>query len=279
VAEIVACLHQRESVKSPISPNGQFEFQELLPDCYYVRIVVGQPAKIVLQQRIQAGPDHALVQFVLRPEAPAQPAAGYVSLRELAAPPPAKAVKALQRAQKYVRDGKLKQAAEQYREATGIDADYAEAHQELGSLYLQMGRLEPARVELLTARRLGLESPDVLGSLALVLVELGQPKESESAAREALAKDPTNAVANYALGFSLLYRSTDFPLILEHLARAAEQVPSARLLAAKVRVKTGDVKGAIQDLKEYLRVCPEDKRAAAEATLRELQAQTVAARR
>ena len=71
---------------------------------------------------------------------------------------------------------------------------------------------------------------------------------------------------------SLLYRSTDYPTILNHLAAAAEQIPSARLMAAKLRARTGDLKGAIQDMTRYPRVCPRDKRAETEATLREWEA-------
>jgi tetratricopeptide (TPR) repeat protein len=279
-AEIEPCRKMSGSDKSAIEPNGQFEFRGLVPDCYVVRILLGQQSKVLEQKTIQVGTGQAAVQFTLRrDEQQTQPAAGYVALQELASPPSKKAVKAFQHAQKDAREGKLKQAAEQYRQILQSEPKYAEAHQELGALYLQMGQAEPARAEFVAARGLGLESPAVLGSLALALLQLGRVEESEAAAREALAKEPTNAPANYALGSALLFHSTDYPLILEHLARAAEQIPSARLLTAKVRAKTGDIKGAIQDLTEYLRVCPADKRAAAEGMLRELQAQLVAARR
>ena len=278
-AEIEPCRRLIGSAKTAIEPNGRFEFHDLVGECYVVRIVIGQQAKVVQQKTTQVGTDQSTLQFVLRPEAQAQPAAGYVSMRELASPPPRQAVKAFERGQKDAREGKLKPAADEYRQAMQIDPDYAEAHQELGSLYLHQGEAEAARAELTAARRLGLDSPEVSGSLALALLQLNRPQESESAAREALAKDPSNALANYALGSALLYHSTDFPLILDHLARAAEQIPSARLLAAKVRAKSGDIKGAIQDLTQYLLVCPEQKRAATEATLREWQAQLVAVRR
>jgi tetratricopeptide (TPR) repeat protein len=284
-AEIEPCRRQIGSLKTSIRPNGQFEFRGLEADCYVVRLLLGPQGKAVQQMTTQVGSEtqvgfeQVAVRFVLRPEAQTQPAAGYVALQELASPPSKKAVKAFQHAQKDAREGKLKQAAEQYRQILQSEPKYAEAHQELGALYLQMGQAEPARAEFVAARGLGLESPAVLGSLALALLQLGRVEESEAAAREALAKEPTNAPANYALGSALLFHSTDYPLILEHLARAAEQIPSARLLTAKVRAKTGDIKGAIQDLTEYLRVCPADKRAAAEGMLRELQAQLVAARR
>ncbi len=277
-AEIEPCRRLIGSAKTAIEPNGRFEFHDLVGDCYVVRIVIGQQAKVVQQKTTQVGTDQSTLQFVLRPDAPTQPAAGYVSLQQLANPPSKQAVKALERGQKDARDGKLRQAADEYRQAIRIDPDYAQAHQELGSLYLHQGEAEAARAELAAARRLGLDSPEVLGSLALALLQLNRPKESESAARETLAKDPSNALANYALGSALLFYSTDFPLILDHLARAAEQIPSARLLTAKVRAKSGDIRGAIQDLTEYLIVCPVDKRAAAAATLREWQAQLVAAR-
>jgi len=277
-AEIEPCRRMIGSDKTSVQPNGLFEFHDLVKDCYVVRILIGQQAKVVQQKTTQVGTDQSTLQFVLRPEARLQPAAGYVSMRELASPPPKQAVKAFERGRKDAREGKLKQAADEYRQAMQLDPDYAEAHQELGSLYLHRGEAEGARTELETARRLGLDSPEVLGSLALVLLQLNRPQESEKEAREALAKDPSNALANYALGSALLYHSTDFPLILDHLARAAEQIPSARLLAAKVRAKSGDIKGAIQDLTEYLLVCPEDKRAATTANLRELQARLVAAR-
>ena len=284
-AELEPCQSQVGSQRTSIGPNGLFEFRGLEADCYVVRIVMGQQGKMVQQKTTQVGSstqvgfESVSVRFVVRPDPADKPAAGYVSMQELASPPPKKAVKALEQAQKSARQGKLKQAVEQCRQALRIDANYAEAHQELGSLYLQQGQAEAARGELALARRLGLESPDVLGALAVALVELGRPAESETTAREALAKDPTSALANYGLGFALLYRSTDFALVLEHLDRAAEQIPPARLLAAKVRAKSGDIKGAIQDLTAYLRVCPADQRAPAEATLRELQARLVAVRR
>ena len=278
-AEIEPCRRMVGSAKTSVQPNGLFEFHDLVPDCYVVRIVIGQQAKVVLQKTTQVGTDQATLQFVLRPEEQPQPAAGYVSLRQLASPPSKEAVRAFQRAQKNARDGKPRPAAEQYRHAIQIAPDYAQAHQELGALYLHQGQADAARVEFVAARKLGLESPEVLGSLALALLQLGRPQESESLAREALAKEPANALANYALGSALLFHSTDFPLILEHLARAADQIPSARLLTAKVRAKSGDIRGAIQDVTEYLRICPVDKRAAAESTLRELQAQLVTARR
>ena len=278
-AEIEPCRRMIGSNKTPIQPNGLFEFHDMVKDCYVVRILIGQQAKVVTQKTTQVGTDQSTLQFVVRPEALLQPAAGYVALRQLANPPSKQAVKAFERGQKDAREGKPRQAADEYRQAIRLAPSYALAHQQLGSLLLHQGAAEEARVEFTAARRLGLDSPEVLGSLALAWLQLGRPQESESAAREALAKDPSNALANYALGSVLLFHSTDFPLILDHLARAADQIPSARLLAAKVRAKSGDIKGAIQDLTEYLLVCPADKRAQAEATLQELQARLVAVRR
>ncbi len=234
---------------------------------------------MVLQKTTQVGTDQATLQFALRPEAQPQPAAGYVSLRELANPPSKQAVKALERGQKDAREGKLMQAAEQYRQAIQMAPDYAEAHEELGSLYLHEGDAGRGADRTRGRAPAGPRFARRVGGLALALLQLGRPQESEAEAREALAKDPSNALANYALGSALLFHSTDFPLILDHLARAADQIPSARLLTAEVRAKSGDIKGAIQDLTEYLRVCPEDKRAAAEATLHEWQAQVVTVRR
>jgi thioredoxin-like negative regulator of GroEL len=272
-AEIESCKSFMWHEKTSIPASGLFAFTVAVSDCYVVRILAGQQGKVVQEKTMQVGLDPSAVRFVLRLEDRPQPASGYVSLHQLASPPPKKAVKA------FDREGMMQQAAEQYRQAIQIDPGYAQAHQELGSLYLRQGQLEAARAELDAARRLGLESPEVLGSLALALLQLDRPKESESAAREALAKDPANATANYALGYALLFHSTDYPVILDHLARAAEQIPSARLLAAKVRTKSGDINGAIQDLTEYLRVCPEDKRASAEATRRELQVRLASVRR
>jgi len=92
----------------------------------------------------------------------------------------------------------------------------------------------------------------------------------EDAARKALALDPKNPRAHYLLGTVLAMQPGKELEALEHLQAAAHDTPKARLLAAQVRVRIGDVERARQDLTDYLNSGVQEDRAKIEMWLSRL---------
>ena len=281
VADIEDCRHARASVRANLQLGGEFEFRELRSGCYEVRLLLSEQLTVILRQTVQVSGGDVSVEFTLAAEEKTQANQGFVSLRQLAEHPPKAARDMFQRASKSARQGHPDIAAEQYRGALDIFPSYAEAHFELGTLQLRQGHLAEARDELNRAQVLGLRTPQLLSGIALAQLQLGNLAESESASRQALAMDASLGMGHYLLASALMMRGSGATAagaaeILDHLSRATEQVPAARLLSAQVKSGRGDYSGAVQDLTECLVVCPDDKRPRAAVLLQELQARAPA---
>jgi tetratricopeptide (TPR) repeat protein len=203
-------------------------------------------------------------------EAVERPNAGFISMRQLLKPPPGKARKAYEQAVRSDAKGQLEAAVSGYRRAIGLFPDYADAHLGLAGALEKLNRPSEAVAEWETARRLGVESPELYSGLSLSLLQLGRRAEAEAAARQALSMDPSSASAHYLLACSLVLQAKARVEALAHLARAAGRVPKAWLMSARLRAQDGDVEGARRELGEYLKVCAAGERPSAERWLSEL---------
>lgn len=103
------------------------------------------------------------------------------------------------------------------------------------------------------------------------MLQLNRQKDAEDAARQALAKDPSFALAHYLLANSLVLQGKARVEALAHLSGAAEGIPKAMLMSARLRAGDGDLEGARRELGEYLNVCPAGERPTVQRWLNELQ--------
>ena len=77
-------------------------------------------------------------------------------------------------------------------------------------------------------------------------------REAGEVARRALKMNPELLKIRYVLGFSLVSVGGNQAEALDNLQRAATEMPSARLLAAKILVETDRRADAAKQLEDYL---------------------------
>jgi Flp pilus assembly protein TadD/peroxiredoxin len=120
--------------------------------------------------------------------------------------------------------GYYNQAIREFTLALETDPDYAEAHYNLGTLYLKQGKADEARRELLRALELRHEYPDALNNLGLLAAQAGDGREAIRYFQQALDQRPDYALALYNLG-SVYRRERRFSEAKQALERAVALAP------------------------------------------------------
>jgi tetratricopeptide (TPR) repeat protein len=77
------------------------------------------------------------------------------------------------------------------------------AHKDLGLAHMRIGRSDQALVELLMATLLGVEDAETLTAVGQIHLGAERFDDAERALRAAIARDPSNAQARYAMGMTL----------------------------------------------------------------------------
>ena len=126
----------------------------------------------------------------------------------LVLPPPINVVKALAREHEHVGlryqiEGSLRTAEEQYRRAIALDGDNGDAHNNLGTILVQMERPAEAEKAFAEASRCQPRNPVPLVNLARLLGADGRDAEAEQLLRRACELDPTDVKLLIDLGTSL----------------------------------------------------------------------------
>ncbi len=127
-------------------------------------------------------------------------------------------------------------------------------HYNLGLAHLVVKQYEPARNELLEAKRLAPGNADVYNNLALAQAGLGHTDESIANLKSALALDPRLLEAHNNLG-ALLYDKGDYAGARLEFSRALERDPSsssARFNLARTLAAMNDHAGAIREYEALL---------------------------
>ena len=114
----------------------------------------------------------------------------------------------------------LTRALREEEQAQAFNADRPEAHENLGTLWLDLGRLDAGRAELKTALRMDPASVSARLDLADALRAAGQESQAQAQIRAVLRDAPRNADAWHALGLSLL-RQRRLQEALEPLRQAS----------------------------------------------------------
>ncbi len=121
-----------------------------------------------------------------------------VSTRALLIPP--KAMKELQRSQSAFLSGDILSSARHLERALQIYPHYLEAHNNLGSRYIELHEYEKAAAEFQKAIDLDSRAMQPFNNLSVALFLLQHYPDAEIAARRALDLDPHNSTAQYMLG-------------------------------------------------------------------------------
>lgn len=151
----------------------------------------------------------------------------------------------------------------EYVSAQLFNAERPEAHENLGSLYVERGKPEDARTEF----RKAIEIDPTFHPATISLAELtragGDESGAEAILRKALGSNPRSGALVHSLGLSLI-RQKRIPEALEKLTQATEFEPAEPRFAYVLAVAlhdTGQAPKAIDTLKALLEKHPNDRNA------------------
>jgi tetratricopeptide (TPR) repeat protein len=214
-----------------------------------------------------AGVPPSAYQFRTDPPRAEAPAAT-IGVRDLAVPP--RALKEFERSTKAFQSGDIRAAASHLEKAIKIAPDFAQAHNNLGTMYINLRDYKRAMVELQKTIYLNpnLESP--YHNLAMLMIFLGRLPEAEAAARHAHELDVEGNASRYWLGRILVMEHKSTSEAEQLLTQAAMEIPEAMLWLAQILQNRGEINTAIAELQAYLQVSGLDKRDKVESWLAQL---------
>jgi tetratricopeptide (TPR) repeat protein len=176
-----------------------------------------------------------------------------VSIRQLQHKVPSEAQKELDKGKTASKKGEHALALEHFQKATQIDPEFSEAFNSVGVSDMELGHYKQAADEFQKAVDLVPDYPLALANLSGALCRLEDYREAAEVARRALKLDPGLLRVRYVLGLSLDRVGGNQAEALDNLQRAATEIPTARLLAAKILVETDRRVDAAKQLEDYLR--------------------------
>jgi len=187
---------------------------------------------------------------------------------------PAKAIKEFDRSMKAFDAGDFRGAANHLEKAAKIAPDFVQAHNNLGSMYINLKEYDRAVTELqrTIALRPNLETP--YHNLAMVMILLDRLPEAEVAARQVLELQPQQSDARFTLGRILVMRKQYTTEAVRLLTDASPEIPAARLPLANALQHRGETDRAIAELRAYLQNPDTDKKDRIQAWLAQLTQQT-----
>ena len=191
-----------------------------------------------------------------------------VSIRDLRIPP--KAVKELQRSQNAMRSGDVRSSALHLEKALKIYPQSLEAHNNLGSRYIELQEYEKAAAEFQKAIDIDPRVPQPFNNLSVALFLQQRYSDAETAAGHALELDPHNPTVRYMLGAILATERRNLDEAMQLLRQTEREFPDARLLQAQILERRGALEEAKQELRNYLAVPRVEKRQNVEHWLKRL---------
>lgn len=192
-----------------------------------------------------------------------------VSARELLIP--SKAMKELQRSQNAFLSGDVRSSARHLERALEIYPNYLEAHNNLGSRYIDLHEYGKAAAEFQKAIDLDPRVMQPFNNLSVALFLLQRYPDAEIAARRALDLDPHNSTAQYMLGCILATEKRNPSEAMGLLRQTEVEFPDARLLLAQILLRQGAVNEGESELHEYLKVPGVEKKQRVECWLARLE--------
>jgi tetratricopeptide (TPR) repeat protein len=179
-----------------------------------------------------------------------------ISVRELEHKAPPKALKAFAKGRDAFAKGRNQEAADFYRQAITADPEYVAAHLELACAQAALGELAESAAQFQKVIEMVPTQRDALVNLPIVLAKMRKYHEAGQVARRTLDLYPDAGKVHFVLAASMLAENGDSAEALDHLQKAAPEVPKAHLVAADVLTNLGRNQDAAGQLEQYLKSLP-----------------------
>ena len=259
--------------RTTVNADGSFEFSSVSPGMHDLR-VTGVGGAILYETQVSVSDPYQELSISL-PDAPGTQRSGEstVSVRQILHKIPAAAQKMYAKGRSAAGKGNYPQAVEYFLRAVSIDPEFADAYNDLGASYAAQGKLPQAVEQFQKAVNVVPDHPLALTNLCIALSKSGQAREAGEVARRALKVSPGNARVHFILAASLAAGGGGPEEVLDHLQRAAAEIPRAHLAAAELLANNGRRSEAAKHLEQYLQILsPQDAmRPKLEAWLAELR--------
>jgi hypothetical protein len=179
--------------------GNRFEFDNVVPGCKMLRVLAGPQRNVI--QEVQVCADGSGVPLELKISRPEKdPVRGQtVSVERLRHPVPENVMRAVADASRLWQAGRFGEAANKLRPLVAKYPDIWELRLNAGVVEMKLDNLSAAAEHLSKAHELAPRSMAAALESAVVLLRLERWEEAESAAKDAVALDPGNAVARKLL--------------------------------------------------------------------------------
>lgn len=241
-----------QSQVAEVMASGGFEFDEPVPLDDYQLQVIDPRGNVVYSGFASITDANSFLTIRIPAQRTERPPSGTVSIQDLERKISPKALKESERARKASQKGDTASAISHLEKAVQLDANFWQAHNNLGILYLGASQPDKALGQFQEAFKLEPDSATVNSNLAAVLIGLKRYPEAEKAARRSLRFDPSRDKAHYILGLSLEEQNRNADEALHNLTMVEPEFPAAHVAVAQILLRRGEKTQAANELKEYL---------------------------
>ncbi len=171
---------------------------------------------------------------------------------------PRKAQDLYRKAQTNRKKGNRDQAVNRLEEALKIAPDFYQAHNDIGVLYKEAGRLEDAEEHFMRAHQLNRNTAEPLVNLSSLYLDENKPERAIEVSQEAVQTNGRYAPALFNLGLAL-YKMSRLEKAEIAFKRALELAPKMfqiHLALANVYMRLKNFDGLVEQLDSYLKENP-----------------------
>ena len=224
-----------------VGADGTFEIRSITPGTYELR-VVAFGGQLIHQEAVSINSSGQVLSIRI-PDRPTGSAnrttETAISLAQLEHKVPAGAQKLYNKGEQAFAKHNLEQACDFYRQAVTLDPKYIDAYVQLGATESALGKYSDAAGEYQKVIDIAPEHQLALPNLSIVLAKMNRFREAGEVARRALKVVPGSGRIHYILAASLIEEHGNLDEAIEHMERAASEVPRAHLVASDLLLERG----------------------------------------
>jgi tetratricopeptide (TPR) repeat protein len=252
-------------------PDGSFSLPAVPTGEYEMR-VMDVNGRVVHDETISLRRPTERLSIAVRSEesSPSMKAAA-ISFQQLRHKVPSKARAEYKKGENALNKRQPNQAVEHLKAAVAIDPEFADAQNDLGIAYLRLQQYTASAEQFQKVRALDRNYQPAGDNLCIVLLRMKRYEEASQIAGDILRHGDGSAMAHYTAAVGMVVTGGKRSDALDHLRRAKDDLPAARLLSAQLLAEAGRRTDAAKELETYLRYPEADaKRPELEAWLAEL---------